>query len=226
MLEGVLWLVTAALPATAESGDTGLHQLPEVVARVNDVAITGAQLEARIAQSRSMNPALFDAMGPEEKTRAIVRALNGMIQRELEVQEARRRGITVSGEEVDRGLAELEAAYANKGGFKQALADFQITPGQWKEETRRNLLIRKLEESQLSRIPVSEEEIREEFRSFWKETQPPSPKDLDDHREHMRFVVQQRRWTLQQRKEWMRSLVDAARLWRWTPDAGAGKEEP
>lgn len=226
-LKGILWLVIAALPATAESGDAVPHQLPEVVARVNDVAITRAQLEVRIAQSRSMNPALFDAMGEEEKTRAIVRVLNGMIQRELEVQEAHRQGVTVSGEEVDRELAGLETFYANKGGLKQALADFKITPGQWKEETRRNLLIQKLEESQLSRLPVSEDEIRREFlQNFWKEKQPPSPKDLDDHREHMRFVVQQRRWTQQQRKEWMRLLADAAKIWRWTPDAGAGKKEP
>ena len=202
------------------------HEFPEIVARVNDVAITRAQFEVRIAQSRSMNPVLFDAMGAEEKTRAIVRVLNGMIQRELEVQEAHRQGMAIPESEVERRLAELETAYANKGGLKQALADFQITLEQWKKETRENFLIEKLEASQYRRIPVSDEEIREKFRNFWKETQPPSPKDLDEHREHMRFVVQQRQWTLRRRKEWMRSLADAAQIWRWTPAPGAETNKP
>lgn len=186
---------------------------------MNDVAITRAQFETRLAQSRSMNPSLFDAMGAEEKAHAMVRVLNGMIQRELEVQEARRQGITAPESEVERRLAELEAAYANKGGLKQALADYKITLEQWKKETRENFLIERLEASQRGRIPVSEEEIREEFRNFWKETQPPSPQDLAEHREHMRFVVQQRQWAAERRKAWMRSLADAARIWRWTPGA-------
>ncbi len=215
----LLSLIILLLPGVA-GAETAPPAFPEVVARVNDVAITRAQFEARVAQSRSMNPALFDAMGPEEKARALVRALNGMIQRELEVQEARRRGMTVPESEVERQLAELEVAYANKGGLKQALADFRITLEQWKKETRENFLIERLEAAQRGRIPVSEEEIREEFGNFWKEVPPPSPKDLDEHREHMRFVVQQRKWATQQRRAWMQSLADAARLWRWTPDAG------
>ncbi|MEK7206954.1 MAG: SurA N-terminal domain-containing protein [Pseudomonadota bacterium] len=217
MLKGILWLVTAALPATAESGDTVLPLLPEVVARVNDVTITRLQFEARIAQSRSMNPELFDAMAPEQKTRAVVRVLNAMVLRELEVQEARRKGIAVPEKEVEQHLSELELTYANKGGLKQALADFRITLEQWKEETRRNLLLHKLEESMYRQIAVSEEDIREEFtRNFWREKTPPTPKDLDEHREHMRMVIQERRWA-ERRKPWLESLVNAAEIWRWTP---------
>lgn len=227
VLKGILWLVIAALPATAESGDAVLHQLPEVVARVDDVAITRAQFETRLVQSRSMNPSLFDAMGPEEKARAMVRVLNGMIQRELEVREMRRRKMKVPETEVDRALAELETVYSNKGGLKQALTDFNITLEQWKEETRRNLLIEQLEASQYRKIVVSDEEIRQEFiENFWKEKQPPSPKDVDEHREHMRYVIQQRKWATEGRKKWMQSLADAARLWRWTPEARAEKKAP
>jgi len=203
--------------SVAVGGTLAPHDFPEIVARIDDVTITRSQFETRLAQSRSMNPALFDAMRPGEKARAIVRVLNGMIQRELEVQEARRRKLTVSEEEADRALAELETVYASKGGLKQALADFQITLEQWKKETRENFLIEKLEASQYRRIPISEEEIREEFGNFWKETQPPSPKDLGEHHEHMRFVVQQRKWAAEGRRKWMQSLADAARIWRWTP---------
>lgn len=166
-----------------------------------------------------MNPALFDAMGAEEKAHAMVRVLNGMIQRELEVREAHRRGITVAKEEVAQRLRELEAAYANKGGLKQAFAEFRITPEQWKEETRRNLLIERLEAIEAAAMPVTDEEVREEFlRNFWKEKTPPSSRELAEHREHMRMVIRQRRWP-EQRKSWMQSLADAARIWRWTPGA-------
>lgn len=212
-------VLLALLPPGIAKAEMALPTtLPEIVARVNDVAITRTQFETRLAQSRSMNPALFDAMGTEEKARAMVRVLNGMIQRELEVREARRRKMAVPETEVDRALAELETVYSNKGGLKQALADFNITLEQWKEETRRNLLIERLEVSQYRKIAVSDEEIRQEFiENFWKEKQPPSSKDFDEHREHMRYVIQQRKWAAEGRKKWMQSLADAAQIWRWTP---------
>lgn len=201
---------------TARAGEPA-QPFPDIVARINGVEVTRAQFEARIAQSRSMNPKLFDAMAPGEQTRAIVRVLNAMVLRELEVQEARRKKIAVPEKDVERQLSELELTYANKGGLKQALADFQITLDQWKEETRRNLLIHKLEESMYSQIAVSEEDIRQEFtRNFWREKQPPTPKDLDEHREHMRMVIQARLWG-EHRKPWLESLVNAAEIWRWTP---------
>lgn len=216
----------ALLPGVA-AAETAPPTLPEIVARINDVAITRAQFETRLAQSRSMNPALFDAMGTEEKTRALVRVLNGMIQRELEVREAHRRGITVAKEEIAQRLRELEAAYANKGGLKQAFAEFRITPEQWKEETRRNLLIERLEAIEAAAMPVTEEEVREEFlRNFWKEKTPPSSRELAEHREHMRMVIRQQRWP-EQRKSWMRALAAAAEIWRWTPGEGkAGSGAP
>lgn len=204
-------------PFSAAVGEGRPEGLPDVVARINGVAIARADFEARLAQSRSMNPARFDAMAPEEKSRAIVRTLNGMIQRELEVQEAHRRGIVAGDAEVEHELEALKRSAAAKGGVERMLAEYGITLAQWREETRRNLLIRKLEESQSMKIPVSEDEIRREFEGFWQEKTPPTPKDLDEHREHMRMVVQQRKWTIEQRRLWLKPLADAADIWRWTP---------
>ncbi|MCR4346656.1 MAG: SurA N-terminal domain-containing protein [Sulfuricaulis sp.] len=218
-MKRLLLLFALLLPGVA-AAETTPATLPEIVARINDVAVTRAQFETRLAQSRSMNPSLFDAMGAEEKAHAMVRVLNGMIQRELEVREAHRRGITVAEEEIAQRLREMEASYANKGGLKQAFAEFKITPEQWKEETRRNLLIERLEAIESAAMPVTDEEVREEFlRNFWKEKTPPSSRELAEHREHMRMVIRQRRWP-EQRKSWMQSLADVARLWRWTPAAG------
>jgi hypothetical protein len=223
-LKLVLFAVVLLPGISARAGETA-QAFPDVVARINAAVITRAQFETRIAQSRSMNPKLFDAMAPEEKTRAIVRVLNAMALRELEVQEARRKGIAVAEQDVQRQLSELELTYANKGGLKQALAEFRITQDQWKEETRRNLLIHKLEESMMSQIAVSDDEIREEFtRNFWREMTPPTPKDLDAHREHMRMVIQERRWA-ERRRQWLESLANAAEIWRWTPSGGQAEQQ-
>lgn len=222
-----LWLVVC-LPAAVLGGEQPLPgEFPGIVARVNDATITRGQFEARIAQSRSMNPALFDAMDAEEKEHAMVRVLNGMIQRELEVQEARRLKMAVPEAEVNRAFTALETVYSNKGGLRQALADFNITLEQWKEETRRNLLIERLEAAQYRDISVSGEEIRQEFiRNFWKEKQPPSPGDFAEHREHMRLIVQQRKWATERRRAWMKSLADAAQIWRRPPAASGGTTRP
>ncbi len=222
-----LLLLSALLLPGVAAAETTPATLPEIVARINDVAVTRAQFETRLTQSRAMNPALFDAMGAEEKAHAVVRVLNGMIQRELEVQEAHRRKMAVPETEVEWALAELETVYSNKGGLKQALTDFNITLEQWKEETRRNLLIERLEASLYRGISASEEEVRQEFiRNFWKEKQPPSSKDFDEHREHMRYVIQQRKWAAEGRKKWMQSLAGAARIWRWTPAAQGETNSP
>ncbi len=213
----LLLLALCLAPFSAAIGEERPEGPPDVVARINGVAITRADFEARLAQSRSMNPVRFDAMAPEEKNRAIVRTLNGMIQRELEVQEARRQGIAAGDAEVEHELEALKRSAAARGGVERMLADYGITPAQWREETRRNLLIRKLEESQSMKIPVSEDELRREFEGFWQEKTPPTPQDLAEHREHMRMVVQQRKWTIEQRKLWLKPLADAAEIWRWTP---------
>ncbi len=211
----LLVLMLFGLPARGVESPAAF---PEIVATVNEASIGRAQFEARIAQSRSMNPQLFDAMPPEERSRAIVRVLNAMVLRELQVQEAQRRGLVVEAAEVDRQLRELERAYANKGGVPKALAEFRITLNEWREETRRNVLVRKFEAAEMSRIVVTDEEIRDEFmRNFWHEKTPPSAADINEHRDHMRMVIQERRWA-ERRKPWLESLVQAAKIWRWTPD--------
>jgi len=125
------------------------------VARVNAVVITRADLEARLAQSRSMNPARYDALGAEERARAVRRTLDGMIERELLVQEADRLGLEIPAARV---AALLDAA----GGqaLTGRLAEHGISMDQWREETRRNLLIDDLEARSASALPVTDSDIR------------------------------------------------------------------
>lgn len=210
------FLLLAGLTGVAPADDKTLD-LPEVVARINGTSITRAQFEARLAQSRSMNPERYDSMTAEDRNQAMLRTLNSIVLREIEVQEATKHGIKVSDKELERDLNDLKAHARTRGGLEKLLAEYRITLDQWKEEARRNLLIQKLEQTEAAKLPVTQSEIREEFtRHFWQEKHPPPEAVLAEHREHMLAVIRQRKWSLH-RKEWLRPLVEAATVWRWTP---------
>lgn len=212
-----LALVAAAVGEQQPAG------LPEVVARINNTAITRTELETRFAQSRSMNPALFDAMPPPERQRATLRVLNDMVIRELEVQEARRRGFAVADAEIERELSGLRQRFPDEAALVKNLAEHQITLAQWREETRRNLLIAKLEQSVLAGIPVTDEEVRQEYvQNHWRGQGEPPAKELAEHREHMRGIIQQRKWT-GARRTWRQFLIASAEIWRWAPASAPEK---
>ncbi len=211
------WLVAVLAglaPVPAWSQD-----LPTIVARINGTVITRAQLEARLTQSRSMNPERFDDMTTAERRRAMLRTLDSIVVREIEVQEAEKRGITVADEELDRDLNELKALAGTRGGLETLLAEYGTTLDEWMAETRRNHMIRELEQAEAWKLPVSESEVRDEFeRNFWREAHRPPDTVIAEHRDHMKEVIRQRRWSAS-RREWLRPLIEAATIWRWTPGA-------
>lgn len=179
----VLLLVALAAGPSGQTRAGQVPDLPETVARVNGVAIARGELEARLVQSRSMNPERFDRMADAERASAMARTLDDMIVREVQVQEARRRGLIVADGEMAADLEALAAMARTRGGLDRLLAEYGITLDQWKEETRRNLLIRKLERAEAASL---------------------SAEDRD------------RQWPAR-RRAWLRGLVEAADIWRWTP---------
>lgn len=210
-------LALAALRLGVGPAEAQVPDLPDIVARINGTSITRAQFDARLAQSRSMNPERYDAMTPAERDQAMLRTLNSMVVREIEVQEAERRGLVVGDDEIEGDLRGLTEMARTRGGVDGLLAEYRITLDQWKEEARRTLLIQKLEDAEAARLPVTADEIREEFtRNFWDGQGSPPDEVLAEHRDHMQGVIRQRKWAAH-RREWLRPLVDAASVWRWTP---------
>lgn len=61
-------LLLAGLTAVVLANDKALD-LPEIVAHINGTSITRVQFEARLAQSRSMNPERFDNRQPWSKAK-------------------------------------------------------------------------------------------------------------------------------------------------------------
>ena len=147
-------ILIALLPAisTAEKA----IQIPDVVAVVNGTNITKQDIERRMAQSRSMNPERFDAMGLEERKKAIIRTTDNMVMREVIYQEAVTRGIVVTDKEVEMGLDDLKRRFPSEEAFQEAFADANITIPAWKEETRKNMMGVKLEELMAAKLKISD----------------------------------------------------------------------
>jgi hypothetical protein len=128
------------LASLVPPGDAATPPDEDVVATVGNVSIRRADLDRRLAQSRSMDPARFDAMTAEERRCAAAAALAQLVRREVLVQEARRRGLVADEAEVARRFAELSRS-APRGDVDALLGAHAIDGPQWREETRHNLLI-------------------------------------------------------------------------------------
>ncbi len=284
-------------------------QIPDVVANVNGENITRQQLEGRMAQSRAMDPERFDAMSLEQKKNAIVRTIDNMVVRELINQEAVKRNIVVTDEEINLNLESLKRQFPSEEAFEKTFADARITIPMWKEENRKNLMAMKLEDMMVDELQIPDNEIidyydknktslnkdaikishilvetekeakkvikefkkKKDFAALAKKysrdtftkdkggdlgwyskgellkeveeaTSSLSPgqisgpvksqygyhiirldgkktaseQTIEDHREHVRSILQQAKWQ-QLRPQWLQGLLINATVWKWSP---------
>lgn len=161
-------LITGILSSMAYAEAEEAIQIPDVVAVVNGTNITRQDLERRMAQSRSMNPERFDAMGIEERKKAIIRTIDNMVMREVTYQEAVREGIVVTDEEVEMGLDDLKRRFQSEDAFQKAFADANITIPAWKKETRKNMMGMKLEGLMAAKLKISDSEWQQQQRPAWE----------------------------------------------------------
>jgi foldase protein PrsA len=126
------------------AGSPGRAQKPSkddlVLAKVNGEEITRRQLVNRLLQQR----------GDE--------SLEKMINRVLLQQEAKKHNLSVSDEEVDRRLKELQGRFRNDDYYHAFLTQSQLTEGQFKEEIRNTLLLQKVA---LRANPIADAELEQ-----------------------------------------------------------------
>lgn len=128
-----------------------------IAARVNGRAIAledlGIVEESRdqTEQNREQNQALKE------------RLLEQLIEVELVVQEAERKGITVSDEELQQKIDEIKRDFPEQT-FRDMLVKEYIDYDAWREKTRRSLLVEKTTLSELSsRITMDPKELEAAF---------------------------------------------------------------
>lgn len=97
-----------------------------------------------------------------------------VIDRQLALAEAERRGVTVSVPEVDAALQEHRRDYP-EGGFEQSLKDRGITLEDWRAELQERLLMEKVgKQAAHAKVTVGDDEIRRFFQENRSEFDRPA----------------------------------------------------
>jgi peptidyl-prolyl cis-trans isomerase SurA len=152
-----LLLVTAFVTTSVNAKEV----IDRVVAIVNDDLITLSELKET---SLSLDPTSQQPL--DDRT-----ILNQMVESKLFEQEATKRGLTVSDEELDASIAEVRSKYGlNEDQMEEVLKKQNLTPETFREQWRVQTLGNKLLDSQLrNKIVVTDDEIVEYYKQNYGE---------------------------------------------------------
>lgn len=147
-----LLLITGFLSITVNAKEV----IDRVVAIVNDDLITLSELRET---SLSLDPTTKEPL--DERT-----VLNQMVESKLFEQEAKKRGLSVSDEELDASIEQVRIRYGlNEDQMEEVLKKQNLTPESFREQWRVQTLGNKLLESQLrNTIVVTDDEIVEYYK--------------------------------------------------------------
>jgi peptidyl-prolyl cis-trans isomerase C len=145
------------LSACARRGPPALN--PTVVAMVNQEAIPVLEFERELALAYEL-PEGGTAPAPDQLVALKQTVLQGLVDRQLLLQDARAKGISVSSEAVQGAMAHLKAEYQD-AGFQEALTLGRLSEPEFQEKTAARLTVEKLvDEVVYERVAVTEEELQ------------------------------------------------------------------
>lgn len=157
------------LGATLVLALTGCHPKDKEDPDANVVATVNGEVLSRVDFERELERELASSapesgQHPPEEVEPYKRALlDTLVSRMLLLQEARARNITITPEEVDRGVLRLSGDYPS-GSFSDVLEQGQLSMAELKEREAARLTIEKLVASEVyTRVAVTEEELRAEY---------------------------------------------------------------
>ncbi len=185
-------LATASpTPASTDPARPLPSPLPEVVARVDGQPILFAQI---IPMARREMDANDGEEGERGRNRAVRRALQRYIDRELLFQEARSRGIRADQRALDRAYDQARRDYPDDGAWKAFLAEAALDPQSVRTELRIQHTVSALLEAEAGGLPVDDDEARAAYEddpsAFVPAGQTPPP--FDAVREEVTAVLRQR----------------------------------
>lgn len=135
-----------------------------VVALVNGQPIMAEELSKRFHAIIEQND-LDSATSPDEYTLYQLKegALQELVQRTLIAQQAKEQGVTVSAEEIQQRVQQVQAEY-NETAIETILQEQGQTYVEWEKAQRENILMEKLTNLNMgSMITVSDEEVRQYY---------------------------------------------------------------
>lgn len=150
------WSVSFAHPAHGAGPTAG------IAAVVNDDVVSHADLQARLklALEASNLPAR-----PEIVNRLKQQIQDQLINEALQIQEARRLGISITEEEIDQGFATIAKQNGMTGDqFRKALIDKGVKPATLRNQVRAEILWSRVVQSKLRpQVSISEDDIDAEL---------------------------------------------------------------
>jgi parvulin-like peptidyl-prolyl isomerase len=112
----------------------------KVLVKVNDVPITLNEVEDEV--TRIVSQTLYHREASPEKREALRKdALEKLIEKELEYQEAKRQGIKADSEKIKESTEEVRGRFPSEKAFNEVLKKNNLTMKQFKERVARELVI-------------------------------------------------------------------------------------
>jgi peptidyl-prolyl cis-trans isomerase C len=136
------------------------EKLPDVVARVNSEDLKRAEFEdaLRTIELRNHRPI------PAERRDEILRGvLDELVTYKILRQEAKAQGVVVTDAEVDAQLQQLQMKTGGEDAFKKALQEQQMTLDRLRADTRSQLAVGKLIDTQVASAPAATDSDAKDF---------------------------------------------------------------
>jgi peptidyl-prolyl cis-trans isomerase C len=162
---------------------------PAMVALVNGEGIPRAEFERELTLAFEI-PEGATPPAPDQLLALKQTVLQGLVDRQLLLQDARSKGLVVSPEAVQRAVARLRSEYPRER-FREALSQGQLTEAEFERKTAAQLTVEKLvDEVVYERVAVTEEELQGYLDAHASEFQEPEQvhaaqivvKEVDDAR--------------------------------------------
>jgi len=169
----------APVPATPAASEEALDA---IAALVNDEAVLASDVEEQLYLYVQRSNARPDAAQVDTLRRQI---LDQLIDEKLLIAEAKRQGVTVADAEIDKqidqAIADAKERLGGEAAYREQLRRENTTEAQlrekYRDELRRQLMVRRLVERQFPRKPVPQAEAEAYFTSH-REKFPKVPAEV------------------------------------------------
>ncbi|MBN1297814.1 peptidylprolyl isomerase [bacterium] len=163
----VSWMIVCSGCSDPGAVELGLEGSRRMVVTVDGVNLTQDQMHRELVNLlTTMGAGLTPDALVERRAEFEMQALQNLINTELLVREAERRGLAVSEEAIGDQIAMTQHGYETGQQFRDELELRRLSPEELREEARRALMLEALMESVFQGIPKPEEE---EIARFYSE---------------------------------------------------------
>lgn len=181
-----LFALPLALAAFIASGcgndeDTDSSGLAsDVVCEVNGDKISKTSLDTAIANTEQLAQQQGEQIDKSSKEyRENVRSLVArLVEQQVFLQEAKRRDITVSDEDVDKRHAAMIKEIGGEASYKATLKQQGLTDKQAREQTRQDLIMQRIFEDVAESVEVDDAEVRKVFSQHNADLQVPQHRKI------------------------------------------------